>query len=49
MLIFDTPNQEKVADYEMRLLDLDFEHLGNPVQEYSCLLSMPSGESAHIY
>lgn len=48
MLIFDTPNQEKVAEYEVQLVDLDSEHLGMREQKYSYLVKMPSGESAHI-
>lgn len=29
--IFETQNQEKVSDYEMKLMNLDQEHLGIPV------------------
>ncbi|KAJ8400113.1 hypothetical protein AAFF_G00401520 [Aldrovandia affinis] len=47
-LIFETPNQEKVSDYEMKLMDLDVEQLGIPDQEYSCVVKMPSGEFARI-
>jgi proliferating cell nuclear antigen PCNA len=28
--MFESPNQEKVADYEMKLMNLDQEHLGIP-------------------
>lgn len=27
--VFESPNQEKVSDYEMKLMNLDLEHLGN--------------------
>ncbi|CAH1247008.1 proliferating cell nuclear antigen [Branchiostoma lanceolatum] len=47
-LIFESPNQEKVSDYEMKLVDLDVEQLGIPDQEYSCVVKMPSGEFARI-
>uniref|UniRef100_A0A8C9WPB0 DNA sliding clamp PCNA n=1 Tax=Scleropages formosus TaxID=113540 RepID=A0A8C9WPB0_SCLFO len=47
-LVFETPNQEKVSDYEMKLMDLDVEQLGIPEQEYSCVVKMPSGEFARI-
>ena len=30
-LVFEAPNQEKVSDYEMKLMDLDVEQLGIPV------------------
>lgn len=33
--MFESPNQEKVSDYEMKLMNLDQEHLGIPVR---CLL-----------
>uniref|UniRef100_A0A8C6RY85 Proliferating cell nuclear antigen PCNA C-terminal domain-containing protein n=1 Tax=Nannospalax galili TaxID=1026970 RepID=A0A8C6RY85_NANGA len=39
-LVFEAPNQEKVSDYEMKLMDLD---------EYSHLVKMPSGEFACMY
>lgn len=29
--VFESPNQEKVSDYEMKLMNLDQEHLGIPV------------------
>ncbi|KAL6085255.1 hypothetical protein STEG23_001756 [Scotinomys teguina] len=47
-LVFEAPNQEKVSDYEMKLMDLDVEQLGIPEQEYSCVVKMPSGEFARI-
>lgn len=49
MLISDTPNQEKVVEYEVKLMDLDVEHLGMREQKYSCLVKMPSDEYAQIY
>ncbi|KAE8618768.1 hypothetical protein XENTR_v10009494 [Xenopus tropicalis] len=30
-MVFESPNQEKVSDYEMKLMDLDVEQLGIPV------------------
>ncbi|XP_054982990.1 proliferating cell nuclear antigen-like [Sorex araneus] len=47
-LVFEAPNQEKVSDYEMKLMDLDVEQLGFPEQEYSCVVKFPSGEFACI-
>ncbi|KOB75578.1 Proliferating cell nuclear antigen [Operophtera brumata] len=46
--VFESPNQEKVSDYEMKLMNLDLEHLGIPETEYSCTIRMPSGEFARI-
>lgn len=31
MFMFESKNQEKVSDYEMKLMNLDQEHLGIPV------------------
>lgn len=30
-IMFETANQEKMSDYEMKLMNLDQEHLGIPV------------------
>lgn len=30
-IMFESPNQEKMSDYEMKLMNLDQEHLGIPV------------------
>lgn len=46
--IFETQNQEKVSDYEMKLMNLDQEHLGIPETNYSCIIKMPSTEFARI-
>ncbi|NXK12161.1 PCNA protein, partial [Herpetotheres cachinnans] len=45
---FVSLDQEKVSDYEMKLMDLDVEQLGIPEQEYSCVVKMPSAEFARI-
>ncbi|NXX53451.1 PCNA protein, partial [Scopus umbretta] len=47
-LCFVSSDQEKVSDYEMKLMDLDVEQLGIPEQEYSCVVKMPSAEFARI-
>merc|ERR1711874_699507 len=46
--MFESPNQEKVSDYEMKLMNLDQEHLGIPETDYSCIIKMPSGEFQRI-
>ncbi|XP_038210407.1 proliferating cell nuclear antigen isoform X2 [Zerene cesonia] len=46
--VFESPNQEKVSDYEMKLMNLDLEHLRIPETEYSCTIRMPSAEFARI-
>ena len=46
--VFEAPNQEKVSDYEMKLMNLDQEHLGIPETDYACVIKMPSGEFARV-
>jgi proliferating cell nuclear antigen len=46
--MFESPNGEKVSDYEMKLMNLDAEHLGIPETDYSCVIKMPAGEFQRI-
>lgn len=46
--MFESQNQEKVSDYEMKLMNLDQEHLGIPETDYSCVIKLPSAEFARI-
>ena len=46
--MFESQNQEKVSDYEMKLMNLDQEHLGIPETDYACIVRMPSQEFARI-
>lgn len=47
-MVFESPNGEKVSDYEIRLMDIDSEHLGIPDTEYGCIVKMPSAELQRI-
>jgi proliferating cell nuclear antigen len=47
-IMFETSNQEKMSDYEMKLMNLDQEHLGIPETNYSCIIKMPSSEFTRI-
>jgi proliferating cell nuclear antigen len=47
-MLFESPKGEKESHYEMKLMDLDCEQLGIPDQEYSCNISLPSGEFSKI-
>ncbi|KAL9842427.1 putative proliferating cell nuclear antigen, PCNA [Arabidopsis thaliana] len=40
--------QDKIADFEMKLMDIDSEHLGIPDAEYHSIVRMPSGEFSRI-
>ncbi|KAI3734929.1 hypothetical protein L6452_14411 [Arctium lappa] len=46
--MFESPNQDKIADFEMKLMDIDSEHLGIPETEYEAIVRMPSAEFARI-
>ena len=46
--MFESPNQEKVSDYEMKLMNLDQEYLGIPETDYACVIKMPAGEFARV-
>ncbi|XP_064873095.1 proliferating cell nuclear antigen-like [Oncorhynchus nerka] len=48
LLMFETENQEKVSDYETKLMDLDVEQLRIPEQEHNCVVKMQSGEFSRI-
>jgi len=47
-LIFESPKQDKISDFEMKLMDLDSEVLGIPDQEYQAIVSLPAFEFQRI-
>ena len=47
-LIFEKPNQERVSKFEMKIMDIDSEHLGIPDQDYDAVIKMPSQEFTRI-
>lgn len=46
--MFESPNQERISDFEMKLMDIDSEHLGIPETTYEAIVRMPSSEFARI-
>ena len=46
--MFESPKQGKIADCEMKLMDIDSEHLGIPDSEYQAIVRMPSAEFMRI-
>ncbi|XP_020799442.1 proliferating cell nuclear antigen [Drosophila serrata] len=48
LLNFNSKESERSAEYELKLLDLDEDHLGIPDTDYTCTIQMPSTEFAHI-
>ncbi|MFS8011857.1 Proliferating cell nuclear antigen [Helianthus anomalus] len=46
--MFASPNQDNIADFEMKLMEIDSEHLRIPEAEYEAIVRMPSSEFARI-
>ena len=40
--VFESPEQDKVSDYEMKLMNLDQEHLGIPVKQLPAIFLSPA-------
>lgn len=47
-LMFESPGQDRIADFELKLMDIDAEPLGIPDTEYQCTIRLPSGEFQRI-
>ena len=47
-LTFESPNGERVCDYELKLMALDTEHLGIPDQPYDAMIGMGTSEFSKI-
>merc|ERR1712137_122497 len=46
--MFESPNQDKISDFEMKLMDIDSEHLGIPDTDYQAVVKMSSAEFQRI-
>lgn len=46
--VFENEKTDKVSDFELKLMDIDSEHLGIPETEYKCVVKMPSHEFQRI-
>ena len=40
--------QDRVSDFDLKLMEIDCEQLGIPDTDYSCVIKMPSGEFQRI-
>ncbi|KAL1412465.1 proliferating cell nuclear antigen [Vanrija albida] len=47
-LIFESPKEDRVGEYEMKLMDIDQEHLGIPDTQYDATITMSSAEFQRI-
>ncbi|CAH8288714.1 unnamed protein product [Heterobilharzia americana] len=46
--VFESKNQEKSSEFEIKLMDLDTDHLGIPDTDYKCIIRMPSAQLQRI-
>lgn len=47
-LVFESNQTERISEYDIKLMDIDQEHLGIPDTEYAATISMPSAEFQRI-
>lgn len=47
-IMFENPDQEKVSEFELKLMDLENDHLGIPDQKYSATVKFSSLEFQNI-
>jgi len=45
---FSSPEEDKVSNFSLKLMDIDSEHLGIPETDYKTKVQMPSGEFQRI-
>lgn len=46
--MFESPKHDRISDFELKLMDIDSEHLGIPETQYKCVVKMPSAEFQRI-
>lgn len=46
--IFESPEEDRISTFDLKLMDIDSEHLGIPETEYKCVVKMGSGEFQRI-
>ncbi|KAK5990878.1 Proliferating cell nuclear antigen [Cladobotryum mycophilum] len=47
-LLFESPEHDRVSEYDLKLMDIDQEHLGIPETEYAATITMPAAEFRRI-
>jgi proliferating cell nuclear antigen len=47
-LVFESPSQDRISDFEFKLMDIEAEQLGIPDTEYKVHVTMPSTEFQRI-
>ncbi|GJD06928.1 Proliferating cellular nuclear antigen 1 [Galdieria sulphuraria] len=46
--VFESQSQDRLSEFELKLMDIDSEHLGIPDTKYSAIMEMPSSEYRRI-
>lgn len=46
--MFEAEEKERVSEFDMKLMDIDSEHLTVPEQTYACTVKMPANEFQRI-
>lgn len=47
-LVFESKDNDRISEYDLKLMDIDQEHLGIPETEYAATIKMPSAEFKRI-
>ncbi|KAK3178780.1 hypothetical protein OEA41_000917 [Lepraria neglecta] len=47
-LVFESSESDRISEYDIKLMDIDQEHLGIPETEYAATITMPSAEFQRI-
>ena len=47
-LTFESAESDRISEYDIKLMDIDQEHLGIPETQYAATMSMPSAEFQRI-
>jgi proliferating cell nuclear antigen len=46
--MFENQSQDRISDFELKLMDIDSEHLGIPDTDYKAMIQMPANEFQRI-
>jgi proliferating cell nuclear antigen len=47
-LVFESADKDRISDFDIKLMDIDQEHLGIPETDYAASVSLPSSEFQRI-
>jgi len=47
-MTFESPKQDRISDFELKLMEIESEHLGIPDTEYKCHVKLPAAEFQRI-